>query len=107
MQAKDKELAAMVELRGRHESELQQLQADLDSSRAELLRVTGGDYGLTNALDELRALGAQLQHLKQARDALVTEVRTVLRACGGALAKEPQHCFWLVEGSVRGGFRRW
>ena len=80
MQAKDKELAAAAALRARLESELQQLQADLDSSRTELLRVTGGDYGLANALEELRSLQTQLQHMRRARDALVTEVLSRLCA---------------------------
>lgn len=56
------------------ESALKALEGDLEEARECLCKVTAGDYGLPNALDDIRNLKRQLAHLQQARTALIDEV---------------------------------
>lgn len=58
-----------------NEEALRRLEAELDTVRNDLRKVTQEEYHLPEALDDIQSLRVQLTNTQQARDALIMEVR--------------------------------
>jgi hypothetical protein len=87
MQVKEQSLVHVGQEQSSKEQSVARLEEELDAVRADLRKVTEGQYGLAEALDTVHSLKHKIELLRKSRDEIISQV------CG-----EPPHAMLNLVG---------